>query len=60
MDQEGKPAVLRERPPGYLIGSIHEARAAFVNKTGISFDWGDDDDTSDTSMSHEDLESLLD
>jgi hypothetical protein len=40
---ERKPAAMQERPPGYVVGTLDEARAAFARKTGISFDWGDDE-----------------
>jgi hypothetical protein len=40
---ERRAAVMQDRPYGYVVGTLTEARAAFVQKTGISFDWGDTD-----------------
>lgn len=40
----GHPAVMQERPPGYKVGSLDQARETFVAKAGIAFDWGDGDD----------------
>jgi phage/plasmid-associated DNA primase len=38
---EKKPAVEQNRPPGYSFGTLDQAQAAFSEKTGIAFDWGE-------------------
>ena len=45
--EEGKPAVLQERPHGYMVGTLEQAQAAFAGKTGIAFDWEEGKEDSD-------------
>jgi hypothetical protein len=47
---EGKPAVLHHRPPGYAVGTLKQAQSGFSKKTGIPVDWGDDDDDDDSPL----------
>jgi hypothetical protein len=53
---EKKPAVEQERPPGYSVGTLGKARAAFSEKTKLAFDWGgealDGTDESDDAAEH--------
>jgi phage/plasmid-associated DNA primase len=40
---EKKHAVEQNRPYGYSVGTLDQARAAFSEKTGIDFGWGEDE-----------------
>jgi hypothetical protein len=47
MDKDDvNPAAMQVRPQGYTLGSISQARASFIKATGVSFDWGDENDES--------------
>src|SRR5580700_7423766 len=39
----------KTRPPGYRLGTLAEARAAFAGKQGIGSPWPDDEPESGTS-----------
>jgi hypothetical protein len=39
--QHADPVVKQERPPGYNLLSLDEARARFVEMRKIAKDWGD-------------------
>jgi hypothetical protein len=40
--QKSDPIVKKERPPGYTLGSLEEARARFLEMRKIVRDWGDE------------------
>jgi hypothetical protein len=44
--------IIEDRPYGYLIGALKDARDTFASTTGITVDWQDDapDDTSDAPL----------
>src|SRR3954468_13556456 len=39
-----EPAVLQERPHGYIVGTLDQARAVFIKETKIPVDWGSDNE----------------
>ena len=46
---EFKPAVLAANQHGYTVGLLDAARVAFIEKTKLTFDWGDDDPAEDAA-----------